>query len=52
MKFKCYAGNMFVGYLVTLRGLQCFTNRDNKRLFSQTTIDRVRGYRQLKLIKV
>jgi len=53
LKFKIYAGNMFVGHLAVIPGhSHSFLNRDFNVLCADGVIDKVASYKHLKLIRV
>jgi len=55
LTFKVYANNgqMFCGYLSVVDGFSHnFLNRDNQVACSRSTVDKVAGYKHLKLVRV
>jgi len=53
MRFKAFAGNMFVGYLSVVPGFSHnFISRSNQVVCHRYALGRVAGYKQLRLERV
>ena len=53
LNFKVFSGNMYCGTLSIVSGFSHnFLNRDNHVICSSGVIDKIKGYKHLKLVKI